>query len=70
MSGETEGGRELYRWMDGEMESPIGGWKDGYWMDGKTDELTNNCMRGTREKPKVSRCVGLRASLCFCCTET
>lgn len=32
-------------------------------MDGKTDELMNNGMRGTQEKPKVSWWVGLRARL-------
>ena len=32
-------------------------------MDGKTDELMNNGMRGTQEKLKVSRWVGLRAHL-------
>lgn len=67
MSGETEGVVELYRWMDGEMETDSA-WKDGYWMDGKTDELTNNCMRGTR---RSLRSLGAWAQgpLCFCCTE-
>lgn len=34
------------------------------------DEWMDNCMTGTQEKPKVPGCMGLRATLCFCCTET